>query len=442
MAQLELPGKDILRRDSPGRPVETVSVVASRGRLSRPPPLRAIALSLPVVLALVLGAGNAAAGGFSPSSSLVLCAYTGTPPSTPCSSQNLSAGANADMTLVLTNPSGSPGLALSATFLPSAVTIPGPETNALCADALDNDADGSTNDGCPSQGWDRESNRCTGAFDDDPSDDAAGGGSRINDGCPAVGAAETACANATDDDSDGYYNDGCPAVGGVELEANAWCGNSSNDDPRDDPYVNDGCPAVGDPEATCDDNLDNDSDGKVNDGCPAAGGVQAESNECSGNADDDGDALVNDGCPTIGAPPVGAVAGKVYVSDRYGLVNTPCSSALSSAGYPYLMNATVDNSLPMEYSSLPPGSAGDEGPLEFFRDDGNGNGLPRHVDRYPSFLNQVFDPALFGDCPASAEANVDVDGFYAVGGMSERARGRSARRPASEHHAVTRSVRV
>src|SRR5262249_28513421 len=34
----------------------------------------------------------------------------------------------------------------------------------------------------------------------------------VNDGCPAVGAAETGaqCANATDDDADGKINDGCP----------------------------------------------------------------------------------------------------------------------------------------------------------------------------------------------------------------------------------------
>jgi len=49
---------------------------------------------------------------------------------------------------------------------------------ARCADATDNDSDG-----------------------------------KINDGCPAVGPAETACADAIDNDSDGKINDGCAAVG-------------------------------------------------------------------------------------------------------------------------------------------------------------------------------------------------------------------------------------
>ncbi|HEX9668283.1 MAG TPA: hypothetical protein VGC93_02255, partial [Thermoanaerobaculia bacterium] len=37
------------------------------------------------------------------------------------------------------------------------------------------------------------------------------------------------------------------------------------------PRINDGCPAVGAAETYCDDQLDNDNDGLVNDGCPATG---------------------------------------------------------------------------------------------------------------------------------------------------------------------------
>ena len=49
---------------------------------------------------------------------------------------------------------------------------------------------------------------CSNAADDDAD-------TFVNDGCPAVGAAETgsACGNATDDDGDGARNDGCPARG-------------------------------------------------------------------------------------------------------------------------------------------------------------------------------------------------------------------------------------
>jgi hypothetical protein len=35
----------------------------------------------------------------------------------------------------------------------------------------------------------------------------------VNDGCPAVGAAESACASSADDDADGFPNDGCPQSG-------------------------------------------------------------------------------------------------------------------------------------------------------------------------------------------------------------------------------------
>jgi hypothetical protein len=44
-------------------------------------------------------------------------------------------------------------------------------------------------------------------------DDADG---KVNDGCPAVGAAETQCTNSTDDDADGRINDGCPVMGTAE----------------------------------------------------------------------------------------------------------------------------------------------------------------------------------------------------------------------------------
>ncbi len=49
------------------------------------------------------------------------------------------------------------------------------------------------------------------------------------------------CANATDDDGDGKVNDGCPADGAAESGAN--CNNATDDD--SDTKVNDGCPAIG-----------------------------------------------------------------------------------------------------------------------------------------------------------------------------------------------------
>jgi hypothetical protein len=52
----------------------------------------------------------------------------------------------------------------------------------------------------------------------------------VNDGCPAVGAAETGaqCLNNVDDDADGSINDGCPTVGTArswsETYINGWSG--------------------------------------------------------------------------------------------------------------------------------------------------------------------------------------------------------------------------
>lgn len=44
---------------------------------------------------------------------------------------------------------------------------------------------------------------CTAAVDDD-------GDGLVNDGCPPVGAGESACGDASDNDGDGFPNDGCP----------------------------------------------------------------------------------------------------------------------------------------------------------------------------------------------------------------------------------------
>jgi len=83
-----------------------------------------------------------------------------------------------------------------------------------------------------------------------------------------------------------------------------------------------------------------------------------------------------------------------------GVCNTPV--AVNNT----LLNATTDNSLPNEYGySL--------GSMQQYRPDGNGNGLPYHADRYPHFLNLVFDPDRVGDL------NNDGDHFDTVNGVVE-----------------------
>jgi acyl-homoserine lactone acylase PvdQ len=61
-------------------------------------------------------------------------------------------------------------------------------------------------------------------------------------GTPGVGESGGQCANAADDDGDGFVNDGCPAVALPELPI--FCANGTDDDA--DGAVNDGClPIVG-----------------------------------------------------------------------------------------------------------------------------------------------------------------------------------------------------
>jgi hypothetical protein len=145
------------------------------------------------------------------------------------------------------------------------------ETAGNCTPA-DNDCDNDTfenrQDNCPvnanADQLDTDSNRCNDAVNNDAGDEATP--IRINDGCPAVGAAETACTDAVDSDGDTVVNDGCPLRGGISEFAVV----------ATDPNVG------------------------VNDGCPASGAAEAGA-DCTNNTDDDADTVVNDGCPTVGA---------------------------------------------------------------------------------------------------------------------------------------------
>jgi hypothetical protein len=53
----------------------------------------------------------------------------------------------------------------------------------------------------------------SGQCSDDQNNDAD---ALVNDGCPALGTAESACSGALDNDADFYINDGCPASGPAE----------------------------------------------------------------------------------------------------------------------------------------------------------------------------------------------------------------------------------
>jgi hypothetical protein len=166
---------------------------------------------------------------------------------------------------------------------------------AVCIGAADTDSDGycdalesllgsPTNNGpeTGAQCIDAEDPSCVNSLNDDAADDGAT--PRVNDGCPAKGAAETACDDDVDDDADTRVNDGCPAKGAPENPA---CANNTDDDA--DTLVNDGCPAKDAAETACADDVDDDGDTNINDGCPTVG------------TDDDADTYVNDGCPMKGS---------------------------------------------------------------------------------------------------------------------------------------------
>src|SRR5206468_1460658 len=143
----------------------------------------------------------------------------------------------------------------------------------------------------------------------------------INDGCPAVGGAESGpqCSNNSDDDGDQTINDGCPAVlgaikdlgnrgDGVNINGvanNTIGGGSAGDGNVITANNGDGVKIIGGPEAgsACSNNnsTDDDGDGVINDGCPQGGATAESGAQCLNSANDDSgdDSLVNDGCPSV-----------------------------------------------------------------------------------------------------------------------------------------------
>ena len=92
--------------------------------------------------------------------------------------------------------------------------------------------------------------------------------------------------------------------------------------------------------------------------------------------------------------PVGAIAGRLTAESTLGLLNNPCSSIISPAFT--MMNASINTG-----DTIQPKAVGLPNPLEPLGRDANGNGVPDGADKYPVFLNELFDNAqpharLFG----------------------------------------------
>jgi hypothetical protein len=122
--------------------------------------------------------------------------------------------------------------------------------------------------------------------------------------------------------------------------------------------------------------------------------------------------------PTTIPSGLGDVVGTLTTNSTVGLNNGPCNVPVAATAT--LLSASVDNSAGnLIYPSLP-AEADSQGQLSPLRHDvytvspgigsagpgsaapGPANGLPSHADRYPAFLNTVFDPDGAGPNPALA----------------------------------------
>jgi len=256
-----------------------------------------------------------------------------------------------------------------------------------CDNAVDDDGDGSVNDGCPALGVREPVGQCADSIDND-------GDGRVNDGCDPVGPAEKALqvlfqapVVGAGTPPEGIFlatgagtftkvvAPGDTVIGGtigtlgdasmnnsgqVAYEANisgvapykeaifltgggggggggahtkvvgadapetgTQCTDSSDSD--GDGHVNEGCPADQGAETggQCTNSSDDDGDGRVNDGCPPDGGPESGL-QCDNATDDDGDGDVNDGCPAHGQEESGDDCSNDDDDDDDSLVNDGC----------------------------------------------------------------------------------------------------------------------
>jgi hypothetical protein len=122
---------------------------------------------------------------------------------------------------------------------------------------------------------------------------------------------------------------------------------------------------------------------------------------------------VSGDCAAGARPALGDVVGTFSSETSFGLTNTPCSSVIVVTFT--FQNATVDNSPGNAIYPSSQAEADAGGTLSPLLHDVNSlspgigssqtgavspaNGLPGHVDRYPSYLNTIFDPDGTGPLP-------------------------------------------
>lgn len=269
----------------------------------------------------------------------------------------------------------SPQTTSATEFKPASPTVLFVESDSECgSDTNDDNGNVLVNEGCPTEFPKTAETLCADALDNDPGSIGIDG--KVNDGCPQSGASKelaAQCDNATDDDvadSDGLINDGCPAVGNPETGSD--CLNNTNDDAStSDTLVNDGCPGVprvgtsATPDTT------------------ALFDVPIPSAQFSGAIAFTDPAFTVDEHGAGADLPIGAIVGLVDSQATLGLVNGSCSTVLPVPIT--MMNASIDTSDTIDTDGPP------DNLLLPLAEDANNNKLPDVADRYPLYLNTIFE---------------------------------------------------
>jgi hypothetical protein len=168
---------------------------------------------------------------------------------------------------------------------------PGGTARGNCDDAIDNDEDGKVNDGCPAVMAAETGAQCDNPIDDAEDIPPDGPDQKVNDGCPTVGG-----QNEDPSEARGFIGDyqGIAPVGdgfGMSFALSSRCSSTNANCPG---AANFFLPRT-EAEAQCDNAIDDDGDGKVNNGCPPVGTAETGA-QCDNAIDDDVDGKVNDGC--------------------------------------------------------------------------------------------------------------------------------------------------
>lgn len=186
---------------------------------------------------------------------------------------------------------------------------------------------------------------------------------------------DSECGTDTaDDNGNGLVNEGCPLIGS-NAESGSECLNNTNDDPTDDSgtdvAVNDGCPGV--PRVGTSQTPDT----------TALFDIPAPSAQfSSATAFTDPDFTVAAG-GSGGAMDIGAIVGLVDSTATLGLVNGPCSTVIPVPIS--MMNASTDTSDTIAVDGPP------DNLLLPLAEDANSDDLPDVVNKYPAYLNTIFD---------------------------------------------------